>query len=135
MTHTANGQTLDGGPARAPDSDKLGDGMPIHNDSDPDISPFQEFYCENKDRIKFGLLNVNSIRHKFVTLRHVLQKGMIDILFLQETKLDESFPSSQFNVDHFKVYRKDVTSSAGGLMCLIRSDLAHRRRVDLENSV
>ena len=33
--------------------------------SDPYISHFQEFYCENKDRIRFGLLNVNSIRYEF----------------------------------------------------------------------
>ncbi len=56
---------------------------------------------------------------------------MIDIRFLGDTKLDEGFPSSLFNVDNFKACRKEVTSTAGGLLCVIRSDVAHRRSVNV----
>ena len=49
----------------------------------------------NLNKIVVGHLNINSIRNKFDFLAHQV-KGNIDILMISETKLDESFPPSQF---------------------------------------
>ena len=49
----------------------------------------------NLNKIVVGHLNINSIRNKFNFLAHQV-KGNIDILMISETKLDESFPPSQF---------------------------------------
>ena len=54
------------------------------------------------------------------------------MLLLQETKLDESFPKSQFEVTDYMVYRCDYTSKGGGLMTHVRNDIPQRRRQDLE---
>ena len=42
-----------------------------------------------------GQLNVNALRNKFESLTHQI-KDDIDILMISETKVDESFPASQF---------------------------------------
>ena len=77
-------------------------------------------------------LNVNSVRHKYVPLADVLARSMIDILSLQETKLDDSFPYSQIFVSGSKLHRKDHLTNSGGLMMLVRDDIAQRRRQDLD---
>ena len=60
-----------------------------------------------------GHLNINSVRNKFSSLQQtVLSKT--DILLLSETKIDDSFPDSQFFVEGFKMYRKDRTKIGGG---------------------
>jgi exonuclease III len=62
----------------------------------------------------------------------MLSKSVIDVLFSQETKLDESFPHEQFHVNNLTLYRKDVNDHCGGIMALVRSDIPQRRRYDLE---
>ena len=47
-----------------------------------------------------GNLNINSLRNKFNQLQELVLKH-VDILVLTETKLDDSFPNSQFSVDGF----------------------------------
>ena len=89
-------------------------------------------YAANKDNLKFAHININSIRHKFIPLAETMQKGIIDVLSIQETKLDNSFPRQQFHCEDFKMYRKDYKCNAGGLLFYIRNDLTQRRRADLE---
>jgi exonuclease III len=38
-----------------------------------------------------GYLNINSIRNKHEYIRDLLQRNLVDILFLSETKIDASF--------------------------------------------
>ncbi len=57
---------------------------------------------------------------------------MLDILFIQESKLDESFPAGQFQIPGFKCYRKDVRSNCGGLLSYVGDDLIQPRRDDME---
>ena len=57
---------------------------------------------------------------------------MINIMSLQETKLDESFPQAQFSVPGYRLHRKDHQSNSGGLLMLVSEDLPQRRRQDLE---
>ncbi len=74
---------------------------------------------------KLGHLNVNSLRHKFDPLSEAMRKCIFDILMLQETKLEDSFPDSQCATEGFKMYRKDVKSDTGGL---IMSEVIFPRR-------
>ncbi len=93
-----------------------------------------EFYVNNKANLKCALLNINSVRHKFAPLSEALNNSVIDILLLQETKLDESFPKCQFEVSDYMMYRCDYKHNSGGLMTHIRNDIPQRRRYDLEKS-
>ena len=50
-----------------------------------------------------GHININSIRNKFNYLI-AITKGNVDVLMISETKLDESFPSVQFNIDRYNIF-------------------------------
>ena len=91
------------------------------------------FYIKNKDNLKFANININSLRYKFAPLAEILGQSMLDILSVQETKLDSSFPDSQFMVPGYRLHRKDHQRNSGGLLMLIRDDIPHVRRYDLEN--
>ena len=75
------------------------------------------------DRIVIGNLNVNSIVSKFDELK-ILVKVKVDILILTETKLDESFPAAQFNIEGYKSpYRQDRNRNGGGVLINVREDI------------
>jgi exonuclease III len=63
------------------------------------------------------------VRHKFTPFAEILNKHIVDVLMIQETKLNDTFPVAQFAVDGFKMYRNDYTEHAGGLMMYVRDDL------------
>ena len=110
-------------------------GQAISNDDNADeleLSELVSFYKNNLKNLKIGHLNINSIRHKFQPLAQALNKGMLDILSIQESKLDNSFPMAQFSINGYKCYRKDVTCNCGGLLIYVRSDLPQRRLQELE---
>ena len=47
-----------------------------------------------------GQLNINSMRNKFEQ-RSTIVNSKIDILMISETKLDETFPATQFLLQGF----------------------------------
>ena len=82
----------------------------------------------SKQRLKYpknltiGHLNINSVRNKFSSLQEtVLNKTYI--LLLSETKIDDSFPNSQFFAEGFKMYRKDRTKTGGELLLYVNENL------------
>ena len=97
-----------------------------------DMLDFRE--CNPKNLI-VGHLNVNGLRNKFSEIEYMVLQNTLDILFVSETKLDESFPKHQFNVTGFKSHRADRNSHGGGIMSYIRDDIPHRRRHDFEDIV
>ena len=51
-------------------------------------------------------------------------KDNIDISMILESKLDDSFPDSQFLIEGFgKPFRLDRNRNGGGIMLFIRSDI------------
>ena len=52
------------------------------------------------NNVIIGHLNFNSIRNKFEMLQFLLAND-IDILMISESKLDSTFPSSQFQIYGF----------------------------------
>jgi hypothetical protein len=48
------------------------------------------------------------------------------------TKLDETFPNSQFEVENYHLWRADRSPHGGGMLLYVRSDLACDRKVKLE---
>ena len=86
-----------------------------------------DFRLKFKSNFIFAHVNINSYRHKFAQIQDLLRKISVDLLAISETKLDDTFPNAQFYVDGFTVYRQDKSSTSGGLLIYVRSDIAHRR--------
>ena len=60
--------------------------------------------------------NVNSIRYKIEPFKEVLNESIFDVLTIQETKIDESFPDNQFYVPMYRLYKHDFKHNEGGIM-------------------
>ena len=77
---------------------------------------------KNTNRLILGHLNINSIVGKFDHLK-VLIVNNIDILVLRETKIDSSFPNSQFRIDGFSaLFRLDRNKFGGGVLIYVREE-------------
>ena len=103
--------------------------------SDEDFPGLKKFYVNNTKNLKIGLLNINSFRNKSDPLIECLGEGYLDMLFIQETKLDDTFPAGQFNIPDFKLYRRDYKSNEGGLLVYIRSDIPHAICTDYDRCI
>ena len=69
------------------------------------------------------LKDLNNIWLGSDTVRHEsVQKA--DFLAINETKLDKSFPTAQFNLLGFRTLsRKDITARSGGLLACVNGDI------------
>ena len=73
--------------------------------------------------IMISHININSVRNKFHELSDLFIRSLVDILFISETKLDQSFRQAPFEVTGYKSYRKDRSSHGGGILAYVRADL------------
>ena len=76
--------------------------------------------CNNN--CKIGLLNINSLRHKFYPIMQMLHNQYFGILTLQEIKLDDFIPNAQFNIHGYAIHRIDHKSNSGGISAYVGSD-------------
>ena len=78
---------------------------------------------KNVNKTIKGQVNVNYVLSKFNQLKELVLKD-VDILVIYETKLDETFPSSQFHMNGFSLpYRLDRNCHGGGVMIFVRKDI------------
>ena len=92
------------------------------NEPDPHYI-LKQLRLSNINKVMIGHLNINWLRNKFGMLIDIV-KGKVDILVISETKLDDSFPLSQFCIDGYKKsFRLDRNSHGGGLIVFVREDI------------
>ena len=78
---------------------------------------------ENINNVIVGNFNINSLSSKFDQLDFLVH-GYFDILVITETKLDNSFPISQFKMDGCSTpYRLDRNRNGGGIIIYVREDI------------
>ena len=74
---------------------------PLNEESTYDIRELKHPRNENPYRVIIGHININSIRNTFESLvKHV--DNNLDILMVSETKIDDTFPESQFLIEGFR---------------------------------
>lgn len=82
--------------------------------------------------LKIGHINANGIAgFKFHEIKRWLLSGRLDILIISETKLDRTFPNSQFYIQGFCMSSNDRNIHGGGLMAFVRSDICSTLVKDL----
>ena len=78
-------------------------------------------------------LNINSLQNKLTDLKVILKYLSLDYFILSETKLDESFPNAQFNLDGYEIRaRRDRNKFGGRLIEYVRKSLICKRIVKYE---
>ena len=92
------------------------------HEEDPNII-LNTLRTKNGERIIIGHLNINHIEKKFGPLVSLV-KDRLDIFLLTETKIDQSFPPSQFTIDGYSnPFRRDRDVHGGGLLLYVRDDI------------
>ena len=78
--------------------------------------------CKNPKNLIIGHLNVNSLRNKFVAVDELI-KNKTDVCLISETKVDESFLNWKFNINGYKIFRKDTYKFGGELMFYVNEQI------------
>ena len=71
--------------------------------------------------------NINSYQNKFEELKLIKQTAQASIIILTETKIDSSYPNSQFKMTNYRLHRNDRKKRGGGILAYVRSGLGARR--------
>ena len=86
--------------------------------------------AKNSERIIIAQININGIERKFQSLVSMI-KDKVDIIMISETKVDDAFPYSQFEIAGYSSpFRLDRNSYGGGIM-LFFPDYLQCRKLDL----
>ena len=72
-------------------------------------------------------LNVNSIQNKFEELRLLNEALKAHVLVISETKIGSSYPSNQFSLNGYHMYRNDRAKGGGGLIAYVSSSIPSRK--------
>ena len=83
-------------------------------------------FANQQNILIIGQLNINYLSYKFESLVKQVT-GNIDILMFSETKLDNTFPVSQFLIDGY------THNSGRGIMFFVREDIPYKL-LSLENN-
>ena len=67
-------------------------------------------------------ININSILGsvKLVSIESILNAGFIDILCIQETKIDSDTPDSHFDHSGYNIFRRASQRGGGGLLNYVK---------------
>ena len=78
------------------------------------FNTLRDLRSKHPKNVFLGHLNVNSLRIKFESLNELI-KDTFDIFLVTESKLDSSFPDSQFSIPGCRIVRKDQNRNGGGI--------------------
>ena len=84
------------------------------------LSPFV-----NKNYV-IGNININSLPSKFLELKNWIES--FDIFSIQETKVDSTFPNSQFYIKDYNMYRRDRKKGGGSILLYIHNSIPSYQR-------
>ena len=101
----------------------------ISNSLNNDISSLINLRKDFSKNPILSYLNINSLGGKFDNLREFCFKTEVDILCIDETKIDPSYPDSQFHIDgyQFPPFRKDRNKHGGGKIVYVRNGIIAER--------
>ena len=93
---------------------------------------FSYHFLPRKRGFKLAALNVNKLSTHIDELKILLGENPIDVLAINETKLDDSISDNEFYIPGYEIVRRDRTSGGGGGVCFyIRSGINFLYRSDL----
>ena len=99
------------------------------NSSDDISNCFTElkhFRLNNSKNLILGHLNINSLRNKFETVKNIIE-DTFDIFLISETKIDNSFPNSEFSINGYRMFRRDSNCFGGGLCLYVKDRIASKQ--------
>ena len=80
---------------------------------------------------KIASLNINSLLKHIDELRVLLAISSLDILAINESKIDDSIPDNEINIVGYIMVRNDRNRYGGGVVLYIRDTISFSERKDL----
>ena len=77
-----------------------------------------------KFNLNLAYWNINSMTNKINEVKEMLGKGMFDILFIAESKIDSTTSTTLLAQPGFRLARRDRKKSGRRLLVYIRADLS-----------
>ena len=84
-----------------------------------------------RKELKIAHLNITSLRKHKMDLEALMHEHQLDILGLNETRLNKQIDDRDVRVDGYDIYRNDRDASGGGAALYVNSSLPHHRRDDV----
>ena len=78
------------------------------------VSSIVEERRNNSNRVLVAHLNIYSVQNKFEELKMLNDSLKAHVLAISETKIDRSYPNSQFSLHGYQMYRKDRKKEGKG---------------------
>ena len=86
------------------------------------FSKLKDIKLKNINHVIAAQLNINSLQNNFDFLKETVT-SYVDILLTTESKLDNSFPTPQFQLNGFSSpYRLEKNVHGGGILLYVRED-------------
>ena len=87
----------------------------------------QKLRVINVNRFIIGHINISLLRNRFEISKDCI-KCIVDIWLIPETKLDESFPITQFKIEGFTTpYRRDIDKNGGCVLLYVKVDIPSKQ--------
>ena len=98
-----------------------------------ELSRLRNTYLKNP---MIGYLDINHFENKVINFAEIYRQAPKDIICVDETKLDSSYPDSQFLRDgyQFPPFRKDKNKYGGGKIVYVREGFIAKRLANLERN-
>ena len=89
---------------------------------DLDLNDVKTLRLKDSPNPLISYLNINSLQNKTDALREITNNFPLDIFFIDETKLGDSFTHHQFKIDsyHFPLFRRDRNKFGGGKIVMLK---------------
>ena len=96
------------------------------------LSKLKDIKLKNINCVIIIQLDINSLRNKFDFLEETMT-GYVDIFLITESKLDNSFPTAQYQINRFSSpYQLDRNTHGGGILLYVREDIPSKLLNGLE---
>ena len=87
--------------------------------------------------LHFLYLSINSVLPKIDELRHIARLTKAAVIGTSESKLNDSLPTSEIQIDEYDLLRCNRNRHGGGVACYVRNDLSYNVKSyfpkDIEN--
>lgn len=93
-----------------------------YNQQSPFVKDLLEFTSFNSNTLKIGLLNINSLHSHEINF--LLEKCLLDVFVLNETKFDLTIDSSDYENSRYHLYRRDRTRHGGGIIVYVKKEIS-----------
>ena len=109
----------------------------LSGDINPNPGPQQSQTWDsfNKSGLHFIHININSLLPKIDEIRLISKKSNAAVIGITESKLDDSIPNSEINIDNYNLLRCDRNRQGGGVACYIRNDISFNQKPLFNNEI